>query len=751
MKSPASATATILSGALLVRAAQAPTWPFAAVQTGLASLTLLDFRPTARTQLASAHAALAAASASENTDFPAAVKWAALVRAKVIGEMAGLTLALRAPCVGACLLLLSHLLFWACGAASARVDATGAPSPLPPELAKIIATADGVVLGFAALGAFGPTRGAQRLGATLFCVAATALSVESLAKSTRTRSSPPSPPPNENGEVGSVEGGASSSSSSSSSGGSSSGGSSSSSGSSSGSTSSSSTSSSSSITSSTTAINSSIRRGAPPSMAATAPPPASVPSVPSVVPARHHQLWSEQWWPLCFAAHTSRTAPSSITLLGAPLALWWDSVGEAWRCTLDRCPHRLAPLSEGRIADDGRCLECPYHGWAFEGATGECVRVPQQEARLADGATARARSASRAAVLALPTLEVDGIVWAWAGGLFDGAAAAPPTDDTGPATVEPIGRDGVAHSDYSRDLHMDWSTLCENVMDPAHLPFTHHKTISSRAKAAPITFGKLEGFSAAGFTAPRQTPATGRLTFRAPHLVLAETHRGAASYSDWNVVYAVPTGPGQCRLLVRVVFEVSKLPIPLKWILTYAFTRQPIWWTHLTTHKILEDDNFFLHAQGHTYRNGHGSVLAPDWARRVYLPTNSDAMVAAFRRWIDAYTSGRGAPWSKYYLPGAGGDGAAAPLRQASKAAVLERYDSHVAHCSACSGALVAARRLQHIAEGGVAAALLAAGVFARARAVALVLAAVGFVVARACVGLDELMRLGKYPPPRNV
>ena len=22
---------------------------------------------------------------------------------------------------------------------------------------------------------------------------------------------------------------------------------------------------------------------------------------------------------------------------------------------------------------------------------------------------------------------------------------------------------------------MDWSTLCENVMDPAHLPFTHHK------------------------------------------------------------------------------------------------------------------------------------------------------------------------------------------------------------------------------------------------------------------------------------
>ena len=38
------------------------------------------------------------------------------------------------------------------------------------------------------------------------------------------------------------------------------------------------------------------------------------------------------------------------------------------------------------------------------------------------------------------------------------------------------------------------------------------------------------------------------LTFKAPMLVLAETHRGDRSYSDWNVVYAVPTEPGRCRL-----------------------------------------------------------------------------------------------------------------------------------------------------------------------------------------------------------
>ena len=40
--------------------------------------------------------------------------------------------------------------------------------------------------------------------------------------------------------------------------------------------------------------------------------------------------------------------------------------------------------------------------------------------------------------------------------------------------------------------------------------------------------------------------------------------------------------------LVCVVMQVNKLPVPLKWIFGFAFTRQPLWWTHLSTHAILE-------------------------------------------------------------------------------------------------------------------------------------------------------------------
>ncbi len=48
-----------------------------------------------------------------------------------------------------------------------------------------------------------------------------------------------------------------------------------------------------------------------------------------------------------------------VDLLGLSLALWADSKGQ-WHCVEDVCPHRLAPLSEGRV--EGDALMCSYHG-----------------------------------------------------------------------------------------------------------------------------------------------------------------------------------------------------------------------------------------------------------------------------------------------------------------------------------------------------------------------------------------------------
>ena len=64
--------------------------------------------------------------------------------------------------------------------------------------------------------------------------------------------------------------------------------------------------------------------------------------------------------------------PVAGVLDGVPVVSW--TAADGCRVTaVDRCPHRRAPLSAGRV--EGGVLRCAYHGWAF-GAGGACVDIP---------------------------------------------------------------------------------------------------------------------------------------------------------------------------------------------------------------------------------------------------------------------------------------------------------------------------------------------------------------------------------------
>ena len=88
-----------------------------------------------------------------------------------------------------------------------------------------------------------------------------------------------------------------------------------------------------------------------------------------------HPTWTEQWWPISYLQDLDPQRPNLFTLLERDLVIWWDQSGESWRVFPDVCPHRLVPLSEGRINGTGQ-LECPYHGWSFDG-DGQCRLIPQ--------------------------------------------------------------------------------------------------------------------------------------------------------------------------------------------------------------------------------------------------------------------------------------------------------------------------------------------------------------------------------------
>jgi nitrite reductase/ring-hydroxylating ferredoxin subunit len=67
------------------------------------------------------------------------------------------------------------------------------------------------------------------------------------------------------------------------------------------------------------------------------------------------------------------------------------------------CPHLGAHLAVGGRVEDG-CIRCPFHGWKFDGGSGECVEIPY------GGVT---RIPPKAHARSYPTLERNHMIWAW--------------------------------------------------------------------------------------------------------------------------------------------------------------------------------------------------------------------------------------------------------------------------------------------------------------------------------------------------
>ena len=371
--------------------------------------------------------------------------------------------------------------------------------------------------------------------------------------------------------------------------------------------------------------------------------------------------WRQRWYPVAYLKDLDPRVPSAFTLLEQDLVLWWDAAGGAWRAFADVCPHRLVPLSQGRLSAEGE-LECPYHGWRFNGE-GRCTAIPQAPAEVAATACASVRSACRS----YATASGQGLLFVFAGDAERAAAVPLPLV---PVLEEP----GWLVQDTFRDLPMDALTLLENVLDVSHVPFTHHRTVGRRETAAPVQ-AELTAFGPEGFQLSwREGPRRGALgsqftTFQAPVLMWHDlTAKGFARFL--TVVYATPIRPGECRLFARFPFQFRS---PLPKLLLRA---RPQWLQHIGNHTVLEDDQVFLHWQERVLALRGGSAAL---SQACFLPTAADGYVRALHDWVSQLA---GAPFPQGPLP----------PRQGLEA-LMDRYQSHTRHCRACSGALRAIRR----------------------------------------------------------
>jgi nitrite reductase/ring-hydroxylating ferredoxin subunit len=108
-------------------------------------------------------------------------------------------------------------------------------------------------------------------------------------------------------------------------------------------------------------------------------------------------------WYGVFRSSALRLQPTAVRRFGLPIVLYRRADGSAV-ALLDRCPHRGAALSRGRVL--GNEIECPYHAFRFD-SNGRCTAMP------CEGPGARIPAGME--VPAFPVREAHGLIWLWWG------------------------------------------------------------------------------------------------------------------------------------------------------------------------------------------------------------------------------------------------------------------------------------------------------------------------------------------------
>lgn len=171
-------------------------------------------------------------------------------------------------------------------------------------------------------------------------------------------------------------------------------------------------------------------------------------------------------------------ALTPLEILGERVVLYRTSDGQC-AALEDACPHRMLPLSMGRLVED--TVVCGYHGLTFD-AAGACVAAPTSVA-----------IPPKACVRAYPLAERYGLVWIWMG---DPVRADP-------ALIVEIPHWGSPGWGYNRGpvmpLDCHYLYVADNLLDPTHVTWVHPGSFADASCAAvPIeTTSRPEGVTAA--------------------------------------------------------------------------------------------------------------------------------------------------------------------------------------------------------------------------------------------------------------
>ena len=142
------------------------------------------------------------------------------------------------------------------------------------------------------------------------------------------------------------------------------------------------------------------------------------------------------------------------TLLNEPVVIFRTEGGQL-SAVEDRCVHRHAPLSLGKVV--GETIECGYHGARFDNR-GRCVYIHGQQ-----------KIPSKAKIQGYPVTERHGFIWLWMGQSEKADEKMLPEPFAVAEEPHYRGRAGGE----SLLLNVDYRLLADNLFDISHAEFVH--------------------------------------------------------------------------------------------------------------------------------------------------------------------------------------------------------------------------------------------------------------------------------------
>ncbi|KAE8697062.1 Protochlorophyllide-dependent translocon component 52 [Hibiscus syriacus] len=386
--------------------------------------------------------------------------------------------------------------------------------------------------------------------------------------------------------------------------------------------------------------------------------------------------WYSHWYPVMPVCDLDKTKPQAKRILGLDLVVWWDRNENEWKVFDDMCPHRLAPLSEGRIDQWGR-LQCVYHGWCF-GGNGDCKLIPQ-----APSDAPPVHTFKKACVAVYPSTVQNDIVWVWPN-------ADPQYKDIITKKKPPYfpALDDPSYTKLmgNRDIPYGYDILIENLMDPAHIPYAHYgvgripepEVKVDREGGRPYEM-QVKKLDINGFTGKQDGTNS---FFIAPCIVhsyvddgtdpMADQGDGSAASSESRkapppnrslslIFMCVPVSPGNSRVIWTFPRNFAV------WIDKIV----PRWMFHIRSNLFFDSDLYLLHFEDRKIME----IGVTNWQKACFVPTKSDAFVVGIRRWFNKYAGGE-IDWK--------GKSSGALLPSPPREQLMDRYWTHVVNCKSC-------------------------------------------------------------------